>query len=84
MAPRTLRMLRWLGWALLLAALLLGLAVPNTGYFGVDGWPGFAAAFGLLACAVLVLVAKALGFLLKRGEDYYSQPAEPEAGADDA
>jgi hypothetical protein len=83
-APRTLRLLRWLGWALLLATLLLGFAVPAPGYFGVDGWPGFAAVFGLLACAVMVLVAKLLGLLLKRAEDYYSQQAQIRSGADDA
>jgi hypothetical protein len=42
------------------------------GYFGADGWFGFAASFGFLSCLAMVLVAKALGFVLKRDEDYYA------------
>lgn len=41
------------------------------GYFGVDGWFGFGAVFGFLSCLAMVLVAKVLGYVLKRPEDYY-------------
>jgi len=41
------------------------------GYFGADGRFGFGAVFGFLSCLAMVLVAKGLGFALKRGEDYY-------------
>lgn len=57
-------------------AVLVGLVLAQTviyvkGYFGVDGWFGFGAAFGFLCCLAMVLVAKALGYVLKRPEDYY-------------
>jgi ABC-type polysaccharide/polyol phosphate export permease len=41
------------------------------GHFGVDGWLGFNAAFGFLACVAMVLFAKVLGWLVKRPEHYY-------------
>ncbi len=79
--PRTIRLL----WRLLAAVLLLTVAVqlgvPIQGYFSVDGWPGFGAAFGFLSCLVMVLVARGLGYLLKRREDYYG---DEESRADDA
>jgi len=39
----------------------------------VDGWFGFGAAFGFLACVLMVLVAKGLGLVLKRDQDYYRE-----------
>ena len=41
------------------------------GYFGPDGWFGFGAVYGFLACFAMVMFAKFLGLFLKRGEDYY-------------
>jgi hypothetical protein len=69
--PATIRRL-WLAFAAMLAAILLLQAlVPIKGYFRLDGWPGFAAVFGFLSCVAMVLLAKALGALLKRPDDYY-------------
>ena len=69
--PATIRKL-WIGFALLLAAtVLLQLVVKIKGYFGVDTWFGFGAVFGFLACVAMVVVAKGLGVVLKRDEDYY-------------
>lgn len=45
--------------------------IPVKGYFGVDGWLAFGAIYGFLACLAMVLAAKALGFVLKRQENYY-------------
>lgn len=71
--PQTIR---WL-WIVSIVVLALTVIVqwwlPYKGYFGVDGWFGFAAGFGFLACVVMVLVAKLLGVLLKRPEDYYRE-----------
>ena len=39
--------------------------------FLFEGWLGFFAWFGFIACVVLVLVAKQLRKVLRRGEDYY-------------
>jgi len=69
--PRTIRRL-WAGFAVVLALTVLAQAVvPIKSYFGIDGWPGFAAAFGFLSCLLMILLAKALGALLKRKDDYY-------------
>ena len=69
--PATIKLL-WRVFAAVLALLVLAQAVIYVkGYFGVDGWFGFAAAYGFLSCLAMVLFAKALGYVLKRDEDYY-------------
>jgi len=40
-------------------------------YFGFDGFIGFYALFGFVSCAILILVAKLIGKVLKVKEDYY-------------
>lgn len=75
--PSTIRLLWWVFAAILSVTVLLQLVFKVKGYFGIDSWFGFGAAYGFLACLAMVLVAKGLGFVLKRGEDYY------EKGADD-
>jgi hypothetical protein len=35
--------------------------------------PGFNAIYGFISCAILILVAKALGHWLKKEEDYYEE-----------
>lgn len=66
--------IRWL-WRIFVVVLALTVlaqfVLPVKGYFGIDGWLGFGAIYGFLACLGMVLVAKALGFVLKREEDYY-------------
>ncbi len=77
--PTTIKLL-WRVFAIVLALTVLAQAVISVkGYFGVDGWFGFGAAFGFLSCLAMVLVAKGLGFVLKRGEDYYDTGEEPDA-----
>jgi len=69
--PRTIRRL-WFSFVVVLALTVLAQAViAIKAYFGFDGWPGFAAAFGFLSCLALVLIARLLGLLLKRPDDYY-------------
>jgi hypothetical protein len=69
--PRTISRL-WAAFAAVLALTVLAPSVvPIKSYFGIDGWPGFAAVFGFLSCVLMVLLAKALGALLKRKDDYY-------------
>ena len=62
-------------WRIFAGVLLLTVAAQAVigikGYFGVDGWFAFGAIFGFLSCLAMVLVAKGLGYVLKRGEDYY-------------
>jgi sterol desaturase/sphingolipid hydroxylase (fatty acid hydroxylase superfamily) len=69
--PATIRWIWRISIAVLAITVLLQLVISIKGYFGVDGWLGFGAAFGFMSCLAMVLVAKGLGFVLKREEDYY-------------
>ncbi|MGD8340101.1 MAG: hypothetical protein PVH89_04930 [Gammaproteobacteria bacterium] len=71
MRPTTIRLLWRVGAAVLTLTVLLQAVIAIKGYFGADGWFGFGAAYGFLSCLAMVLVAKGLGYLLKRREDYY-------------
>ena len=74
--PATIRKL-WIGFSVVLALTVLAQTVIYVkGYFGFDGWFGFGAVYGFLSCLVMVLVAKLLGFVLKRPEDYYQSPTQ--------
>jgi hypothetical protein len=57
--------------AVLAATVLAQLMVEGHPHFAFEGWFAFNAVYGFLACATLILVAKALGLLLKRKDDYY-------------
>ncbi len=71
--PTTIK-LSWRLFVVLLALTLVGqFAVSIKGYFVLDGWFGFGAVFGFLSCLLMVLVAKCLGYLLKRREHYYGE-----------
>ena len=70
--PTTIRRLWQVSAAVLLLIVLLQIAVKVKGYFVLDGWFGFGALFGFLSCVAMVLVAKALGPLLKRPTSYYA------------
>lgn len=71
--PSTIKVLWWVFGGILALTVLLQLTFKVKGYFDVDGWFGFGAAYGFLACLAMVLVAKGLGFVLKRSEDYYGE-----------
>ena len=69
--PRSVRWLRRAGALLLAGTLLAQIWVHVHDYFGIDGLFGFQAAYGFLSCVAMVLVAKVLGWWLKRPEEYY-------------
>lgn len=69
----TIRRIWWVFSGLLALTALAQLAIEVKGYFGVDGLLGFGAIYGFLACLAMVLVAKGLGYVLKRREDYYDK-----------
>ncbi len=71
--PASIRLLWWIFIAILLLTVAVQFLSGTDGHFGVDGWYGFGAVFGFLACLIMVLVAKGLGFILKRPEDYYGK-----------
>jgi hypothetical protein len=69
--PANIRRL-WRGFLLTLGALVaaeLGIALHP--HFAVEATFAFHAWYGLLACAAMIGVAKVLGMLLKRPDDYY-------------
>jgi hypothetical protein len=75
-SPRNVRLL-WRGFlAVLAAAVLAEFAVALHPHFALEALFGFHAAYGLLACAAMIGVAKALGALLKRPERYYEEPED--------
>jgi len=70
--PRNVRLLWRLFLAVLALTVLVELLVDLHPHFAVEGLFGFHAWFGLLACAAMIFVAKALGVLLKRPDSYYN------------
>jgi len=64
-------------WIIFIAVLALTLVaqpfVEWHPHFAVETLFGFNALYGFLACAALILVAKAIGLLVKRPEDYYDE-----------
>ena len=71
--PGTIRRLWQILVAVLAATVLAQLAVEVHPHFAVEAWFGFSALYGFLACAALILGAKALGLAIKRREDYYDE-----------
>lgn len=71
--PATVRRLWQLFIAVLALTLLAELLVRHDVHFSVERLFGFNAAFGFLACAALIVLAKGLGVLLKRPDDYYDE-----------
>lgn len=70
---RTIRLL-WIGFIVVLTLLVLAdLFIHPHPLFGIDGTFGFFAWYGLLTCVAMILVAKVLGFLLKRPDTYYDE-----------
>ena len=74
--PSTIRLLWWVFGAILALSVAAQLVFKVKGYFGVDDWLGFGAVYGFLACLAMVLVAKALGWVLKRPADYYREQSD--------
>jgi hypothetical protein len=69
--PRTIKGL-WIAFVIVLAStVLMDLFVKPHPYFGLDGTFGFGAWFGFASCVAMVVVAKALGAVLKRPDTYY-------------
>ena len=57
--------------AVLAATVAAQLFIDSHPHFAVERLFAFNALYGFLACAALILVARALGLLLKRRDDYY-------------
>ena len=78
--PSTIRLL-WRASLVLLGLLVMaGAFVEQHPHFGIDEIFAFPAWYGFVACILLIVIAKAIGLLLKRPDDYY--PGEREGGHD--
>ncbi len=74
--PRNVHRLLWVFFVL--CALLLGVDLLfhrhskfAEGIFPIEGWFGFYAIYGFVACVLLVLTATQMRKILMRREDYY-------------
>ncbi|MFM1895024.1 MAG: hypothetical protein RLZZ385_98 [Pseudomonadota bacterium] len=73
--PATVRKL-WIGFSVVLILLVAAqYVIPMKGSFPLSDGFGFAAWFGFGSCVAMVLVARLLGWLLKRPESYYDGSA---------
>ncbi len=69
--PETVRRVKIIA-GVILALLVLGdFFVPHHAVFGIEGTFGFYSVYGFFGCAALLLLAKAMGLLLKRKDTYY-------------
>ncbi len=72
--PHNLRRLRIGFYVVLVLLVLPDLFIhKHTLFSSVEGWPGFYALFGFIACVAIILISKLLGYWLKRPEDYYDR-----------
>lgn len=71
--PTTIRWLWIVSVAVLAITVVIQWWLPYKPYFGFDGFIGFAALFGFVACVGMVIIAKLLGLILKRPENYYAE-----------
>jgi hypothetical protein len=74
--PETIRKLWVIFLAVLVAVVLAELMIAHEAQFLVEQLFGFYAWFGFLACAILIVFAKAIGVVLKRRDTYYSDEAQ--------
>jgi hypothetical protein len=73
--PRNVKRL-WRAFQVVLTLTVLAQVVVQLHpHFAVDSIFGFFAWFGFLACAAMIVVAKALALLLKRPDNYYDDGA---------
>jgi hypothetical protein len=62
----------WLAFIAVLAiTVILDAFVQHESHFRIDGTFAFGAWFGFASCVALILLAKALGSVLKRRDSYY-------------
>jgi hypothetical protein len=68
-AIRKLMLAVFMAW--LVGSVGLDLIAHRHGHFAFENFVGFWAVFGLLACLLLVYLAKFIRLIIKRPQDYY-------------
>mgnify|MGYP000580557425 FL=1 len=62
----------WIGFIfVLIITLVFQFFSPLDGHFKIEKFFGFAAFYGFFSCFIMIIIAKALGILLKVRENYY-------------
>lgn len=80
--PSSIRVL-WIAFGVVLALTVLAqFAIALHPHFVLDRVFAFNAIFGFASCVGMVLFAKALGWLLKRRDDYYRSSNDGASGDD--
>jgi hypothetical protein len=69
--PKNIRRVRQVLYALCALSLVAEIFVSRHVDHPWEAVPGFYSLYGFVACTILVLVAKELRKVLRRGEDYY-------------
>ena len=69
--PETIKLLWVLLYAVCVFTLVPEFFLERPPHFAYDNYFGFFAALGFVACALLIIIAKGIGFFLKKNEDYY-------------
>ena len=69
--PRHAKLLWRLFLGVLVLTVAIGALIPLHPHFGIESSFGFYGWFGFIACAVMIVVAKGLGLLLKRPDTHY-------------
>lgn len=70
--PSTRKLLWRILWGTCLVSVFLELFIERKSHFPIDNFFGFYAVLGFVACTACILIAKGLGFFLKRRVDYYA------------
>ncbi len=71
--PKNRKLLWFLLWVTCGLTVVLELVAHPVHHFGFADIFSFNAILGFVACALLILLAKLLGFFLKKPEDYYHE-----------
>ncbi len=70
--PKTRKMLWRVLWGTCGLSVVLEFFIHRESHFPIDNFFGFYAVLGFLACTGCILLAKGLGFFLKKKVDYYA------------
>lgn len=69
----TIRMLWIMAFVVLALLIIADIFAKHYSYFGIEGTFAFAAWFGFVSCAILVVASKVIGAIFKRPDNYYDQ-----------
>jgi membrane protease YdiL (CAAX protease family) len=69
--PGTIKLLWVLLYAVCIFTLVPEFFIHRHPHFAYDGYFGFFALLGFVACALLIIIAKGIGLFLKKNVNYY-------------